>query len=190
MIDYIIQIDRDLFHWINQQLHMSFLDPIMLFLTTISNLAIFWFVVAVILFVKRKRIGGALSSFTLFIGIILALIVDEIINAIVGRPRPPEVEEGVRQLVDLPLSSSFPSGHAVTSFAAMFILVYFFPKTRYWVPLLAIVFAYSRLYVGVHYPTDSIVGALVGMVVGFITIKLPLASLLTKLQNRFPNVNL
>ncbi len=185
MLESIIQIDRDLFHLINQNLHLHFLDPIMLFLTTISNLAVFWFLVAGWLFIKRKQVGGALSSFTLLIGIFIAIVVDEGINAIVGRPRPPEVEEGVRQLVELPLSSSFPSGHAVTSFAAMYILLYFFPKTKYWVPILAVLFAYSRLYVGVHYPIDSIVGALVGIVVGFLTLKLPLKSLLVQIEKKY-----
>ncbi|WP_017728566.1 phosphatase PAP2 family protein [Halalkalibacterium ligniniphilum] len=188
MLEFIVEVDRSLFHWINQKLHTSFLDSVMLFLTTISNLAIFWFVMALGLFFVRKKIGGALSSVTLFVGVSLALLVDEVLNAIVGRPRPPQVEEGVRQLVDLPLSSSFPSGHAVTSFAAMYILVYFFPKTKYWLPLLAILFAYSRLYVGVHYPLDSMAGALIGILVGMMTMKLPLNSLLSKLQKRFPSL--
>ena len=85
---------------------------------------------------------------------------------IIGRPRPyvrfPDPEPLVRPALDL----SLPSGHAATSFAAAVVLARYAPRLA--VPLfaLAAAVAWSRVYVGVHYPGDLALGALLGVAVG------------------------
>ena len=104
-------------------------------------------------------------------GLGVAYLIESGVNALINRPRSPLAEQEVRQLVELPLSSSFPSGHATTSFAALDVLLYFFPSAKYWAPFLAVLFAYSRIYVGVHYPLDKLSGILLGILVAALTTK-------------------
>ena len=63
-------------------------------------------------------------------------------------------------------SSSFPAGHAATAFAGATLLAYVWPRGTTFFLLLATAIGYSRVYVGVHYPSDVIVGALLGVAVG------------------------
>lgn len=67
-------------------------------------------------------------------------------------------------------SSSFPAGHAATAFAGATLLSYVAPKAAPGFVVLAVLIAYSRVYVGVHYPGDVIAGAIVGAAVGAVAI--------------------
>jgi undecaprenyl-diphosphatase len=60
---------------------------------------------------------------------------------------------------------AFPSGHAATSFAGATVLSFAFPKLAPYLYVLAAAVAFSRVYVGVHYPLDIVGGALLGVVV-------------------------
>jgi undecaprenyl-diphosphatase len=66
-------------------------------------------------------------------------------------------------LLALPHSNSFPSGHTATSFACATVLTAFAPRAAPAFYVLALAVAYSRLYVGVHFPTDVVAGALLGI---------------------------
>ena len=83
----------------------------------------------------------------------------------VGRDRPPSVVLDPEPLMEVPTTSSFPSGHAATGFACAYVLARIAP--RFAVPLfvLAAGVAVSRVYVGVHYPLDVLVGATLGLAV-------------------------
>jgi undecaprenyl-diphosphatase len=69
-------------------------------------------------------------------------------------------------------SSSFPAGHAATAFAGATLLSYVAPRAAPGFVVLATLIAYSRVYVGVHYPGDVVVGALVGVAIGVVAIGL------------------
>jgi membrane-associated phospholipid phosphatase len=83
----------------------------------------------------------------------------------IGRERPPHRFPDPRPLVHVPVSDSFPSGHAATSFACAALLAWLTPLPK--VPLfaLAVLIAYSRIYTGVHYPLDGLGGAALGLAV-------------------------
>jgi undecaprenyl-diphosphatase len=80
----------------------------------------------------------------------------------VGRDRPPSIVLDPKPLMDVPTTSSFPSGHAATSFACAYMLSRAAPKLTAGLYVLAVLIAFSRVYVGVHYPFDVVAGAVLG----------------------------
>ena len=111
-----------------------------------------------VLTIASRRLQVAYTVFAVVIADVLALAV----KAAVERPRP-----HLDPLVRVPTDWSFPSGHAATSFAGATMLSLFFPRLAPVLYGLAIAIAFSRVYVGVHYPVDVIGGAALGTAVGW-----------------------
>jgi undecaprenyl-diphosphatase len=99
------------------------------------------------------------------IAIALADLSSSGLKSLTDRPRPPLRYAEPKTLVPLPHDSSFPSGHAATSFAAATMLSFGFPRLAPFLFVLAAAVAFSRVYVGVHYPLDVLGGAALGALI-------------------------
>jgi len=127
-----------------------------------GRLGLLWIVLAAILAAIYRRWGVLLMT---FLAVVLADWSATAIKALVDRPRPPLRYPEPKTLVPLPHDASFPSGHAATSFAAATMLSFAFPAFAPALFVLATAVAFSRIYVGVHYPLDVIGGAALGALV-------------------------
>jgi undecaprenyl-diphosphatase len=90
----------------------------------------------------------------------------------IGRLRPPLVYPEPRPLVPTPHTGSFPSGHSATAFACATVIAWASPRLAVPAFALAALVAWSRVYVGVHWPLDVLGGAALGVLVAIALLKL------------------
>lgn len=161
-MELIQSIDASILFFVQDNLRTEVLNGIMSFFTHLGDAGLIWIAMGIALMcVKKYRSCG----FTILFCLGLCFLVNNIaIKNIVNRARPYETLEGLRVLVSLPGDSSFPSGHSCASFAGAYAVTRCFKKGG-WIYILAALIALSRIYVGVHYPTDVLAGAIVGTVV-------------------------
>lgn len=150
-----------------QAIHTPLLDKILAFITSLGNAGIIWIVLAVVLLILPKtRKTGIIVAAALLMDLVLCNL---ILKNLVARVRPYDVNTAIAILIKKPLDFSFPSGHTAASFAAMTALFLAKMKKAWIVALvLAVLIAFSRLYFYVHYPTDVLGGAVVGILSGII----------------------
>ncbi len=157
------QFEASIILWIQENLR-GVMDGFWVFVTHLGDEGFLWIALGIVLlFWKKTRPIG----FTMLLSLSLDfLIVNVTLKGLVGRPRPFVVNEAIVTLIKQPSPyRSFPSGHTAGSFAAMLALYKWVPK-KIGIPavVLATLVALSRLYVGVHYPTDLLGGFVVGLV--------------------------
>jgi undecaprenyl-diphosphatase len=90
----------------------------------------------------------------------------------IGRDRPPLVYPEPKPLVGVPHTGSFPSGHSTVAFACATVIAWTSPRLAFPAFLLAAAIAWSRVYVGVHWPLDVLGGAALGVLVATALLKL------------------
>ena len=169
MITTIVEIDKNLMIFLNKTLSNPIFDILMPIITNQKFLTI----VGVILIIYLGFYGGKRARIALIVLIFAAGISDaicaQIIKPWVGRIRPShEFVEYINLLVSKGGKWSFPSNHAANSFAFATVLSYFYDKNKTMIFSIASVIAFSRVYVGVHYPLDIIFGSLLGYTVSWI----------------------
>ena len=169
MINTIIEIDKKLMIFLNKTLSNPIFDILMPIITNQKFLTI----IGVFLIIYLGFYAGKRGKITLIVLIFAAGISDaicaQIIKPWVGRIRPShEFIEYINLLVSKGGKWSFPSNHAANSFAFATVLSYFYDKNKTMIFSIASVIAFSRVYVGVHYPLDIIFGSLLGYAVSWI----------------------
>lgn len=168
-MDIILQWDANVLLWIQENMRTEWMTVIMKAITRLGDGGCLWIVLAVMLLVigKTRKVGFA-SAVAL---IITFVTVNLGIKNFVARTRPYEVIEGLTRLVGEQSDFSFPSGHSAHAFAVGVVILIMMPR-KIGVPIfvISVLMAYSRLYVGVHYPTDVIAGALIGTIIAFVSV--------------------
>lgn len=159
----IYSMDQTIMLWLQECVRTPILNQILIPLTMIGYAGTLWILLsALMLFFPKTRKVGWISLLTMLICYIGN---DLIVKELVQRPRPFLDLPQLTTLVPPPSSWSFPSGHACSSFAAA--SIYSRGQEPRWMKgglwLLAVAMAFSRPYVGVHYPSDILVGACVGL---------------------------
>lgn len=152
--------------FIQSNLRSGIMDSVMTFITGLGDSGKIWIACTILLLlIPKTRKAGLAMGIALALEIVCCNI---ILKPFVARIRPCDVNTAVQLLIERPLDYSFPSGHTASSFAAASAL--YFGRKKLWIPaaVLAGLIAFSRLYLYVHYPTDVLAGALIGIMMGWI----------------------
>lgn len=172
-MDKIIDLDKDLFLFLNS-FHTDSLDPVMLLITKTQ----FWtplYLLLIYLIFKKYNTEGWLILAGAALGILLAdQITSSLMKPFFERLRPSQ-EPSLQTIVHLVDGYKgglygFASGHAANTFATAFFIWLLFKNQYKWIWVIfiwAALMTYTRIYLGVHYPGDILVGGLIGLACGF-----------------------
>lgn len=165
-MNFIQNMDISIVLWIQNTLRSDSITTFWSLITCLGNGGAFWIFSAVFfLCFKKTRLVGITALVSLMI---CNLATNLILKELFARPRPFQYTDAVIPLIKNPGGYSFPSGHTSSSFACALIYYRMLPK-KCGIPsiLLASMIAFSRIYLGVHYPTDILGGILVACIVSW-----------------------
>lgn len=189
MIQTITEIDLAILRFIHDHLHFPVLNEIMWFITHLAEpfiapiYPVIFIIIGTAIYLKRRRAGTLDESFRgkfdfarlgwmMGVALLFGLIICNLtLKPLIARPRPYTVEGyDFLLMIESQSEKSFPSGHSVAVFEIAFAVAFATRgKGKKWgviAYIFAVLVAYSRLYVGVHYPSDVICGALIGTICG------------------------
>ncbi|MEN1785401.1 MAG: phosphatase PAP2 family protein [Bacteroidota bacterium] len=172
MWERLLQWDRETFIYLNSQ-GVAAYDSFWCSVTEIYNwIPLFLFFIG-LLFFKFPRREAISRLITLLVLVVFITLLTYFTKITVARPRPNNDLEinGLIRILKTPTDYSFFSGHAASSFSITVLVCLFLFRRWKWALLFfvwPVLFSWSRIYVGVHFPLDIITGALVGTSIGFL----------------------
>ena len=167
-MDFLYSIDLAIFYFFNHAISAPFLDKFFSIITNVNN----WYITYVILLGISFAKGGTKGKLAV-LGVLLLIVVTDqtgyrILKEFFERPRPCNALTDVLTPLGCTGSYSFPSNHALNNFAAAMFFYKLFPKLKWVLFVAASLVAISRVYLGLHYPSDIIGGALIGLAFGYL----------------------
>lgn len=168
MLQYFMNVDQNILLWLQDCMRSDLLNHVFIAITSLGNGGAVWIILSLgLLIPKKTRPVGVMALAALACS---AVVNNLLLKNLVARTRPYEVIDGLTSLIGIQSDYSFPSGHTASSFACAVVLFLGLPK-RYgiWAVVLACLIAFSRLYVGVHFPTDVLGGILSGVGIAILT---------------------
>jgi undecaprenyl-diphosphatase len=157
-----VGLDRSVVEWMSS-LHWPVVTPVLKGLTLAGAGGLVWIVLGVAAAVWLRR---PLALVAVILAIEVASSVDGALKSAIGRARPFVGDPRVHPSIGLPHDPSMPSGHAMNAFAGAVLLAAVVPRARWPLLGLAALIALSRVYLGVHFPSDVIAGAILGAGLG------------------------
>ena len=167
-MEFLYSIDLAVFYFFNHTISTGFLDRFFSIITDVNKWYIAYIILVGIAFFKGGRRGKIAV-----IGLILLIVVTDqtgyrILKELFERVRPCNALADVITPIGCAGGFSFPSNHALNNFAAAVFLLRLFPTYKWIFLIVAILISISRVYLGVHYPSDVLGGALIGIAFGYI----------------------
>jgi len=167
-MDILYSIDLAIFYFFNHTISTGFLDKFFSIITDVNS----WYIAYIILAGIAVTKGGTRGRIVVAGIIILIIFTDQtgykLLKEIFQRIRPCNVLPDVITPIDCRGSFSFPSNHALNNFAAATFLWRLFPKFKWVFFITAFLVALSRVYLGLHYPSDIAAGAIIGAAFGYL----------------------
>lgn len=165
MTEWITGVDWTILYGI-QSIRCAFLDAVMPVITHLGSAGIVWIITALaMMFTKKYRRTGVIMAIGLVLGVIIGNLM---IKNLVARERPCWLDETVLMLVNVPKDFSFPSGHTLASVISAAVLMFSDRRFGFAALPIAVLIAFSRLYLFVHFPSDVFCGALLGIAIGLL----------------------
>lgn len=168
MVEWITNIDFTVLYWIQENLRTEWLDSLCAFLSWAFQLGLPWIFLGVVLFCfKITRAAGVM----LIAAVVVTFFFNELaVKNAVNRERPCTIDPSIPLAIERPTSYSFPSGHTASCFAAVGVLMFTHKKIGIPLILFAVIMGLSRMYLFVHFPTDVIAGAAMGLLMAWVTV--------------------
>lgn len=172
LTDWIVEMDFRILNGIREYLTSEYLDTFFPIFTSLGEKGWLFILIAVILCcIPQYRKWGASLGCSLFLGLIFGNL---LIKNVVARTRPYELTENITLLVEQLSDYSFPSGHTMAAFEFFAVVCMMPVKKRYKVlaGVVAFTMALSRLYLYVHFPSDVLMGILLGTLFGLMGVRI------------------
>ncbi len=167
-----MNLDISLILWIQQLLYTDFLASVVVFLTDKKNYIIPC-ALAIGITLYREKSRGLWVIIIFLVAIFLTdFVTAKILKPFFARIRPCHISSEIQLYINCSHSYSFPSIHAANTFAIATIWMLIYRNARFWIFGLAIFSAGSRVYLGVHYPSDVIAGAICGILISVLIFKI------------------
>jgi undecaprenyl-diphosphatase len=171
-----LQLDLDILFFFNRTLAALWLDPIMIYVTNVGHWVPFYLLAGIFLIWKYKWKGVRMVVAVIVLAGVADLLTNRILKEIIARPRPCSLisdPSGLYSWIRTPdgirNGFGFPSSHAVNNFAGVMFFIFLFPKNRklFWLLVPAMIPPISRMYLGLHYPSDIVGGIMIGSAIGW-----------------------
>lgn len=167
-MNFLNQFEIPILDFIQNYVGCAFFDKIMPIITMLGDAGIFWIMIAVVmLFFRQTRKTGLMMGLAMIMGLLFG---NAMLKPLVARIRPYDVNTAHELIVSKMHDFSFPSGHTLASFEAAGVLM-ICERRRFGYPALAlaVIIAFSRLYLYVHYPTDVLGGIILGLLFAYVS---------------------
>ena len=146
-------------------------------------------IVCLVIFLWLKKMSGLALVLATALAVSISDLLGATLKELIARDRPCHVLSHVKDIANCSNSFSFPSNHAVNSFTFATIVTLAYKNLTFLLYVSALLIGYSRIYLGVHYPTDVLSGALLGILIGFVGYKYFYLKILNFFKNKFPLSN-
>lgn len=169
-VRWLAKLDWMILDGIRGRLSCRFFDILMPKISMLGNGGIVWLLSATVLLFFDAKLG-----MRIFCGLgIGALLCNLILKPLIRRMRPCWLNNDVMPIITTPTDFSFPSGHTLSSMIAATVLAFAAPLYGWIAVPMALLIAFSRLYLYVHFPSDIVSATLIGSAIGFVVCHIPL----------------